>query len=156
MASQVERIFEWNGLFTWNGQILGSCKIGVPLKDVLVALQSSRFTIQDLLTIFKGEDYILWFDQRRNIFLIVLKDIANTQSQLKGWLHAMNLCRAIRDQASWHKDLLIILEESLERTSLLWQEMLPLLVEQGWDVEEGAMETKSGTRIHVDDTMKRS
>lgn len=193
-VSLKERIFEFDGVIRWHdGLIIGHCTLGVPLKAVLRTLPlfagnshtgsyssinrgeveseaamkmgDSDVTIQALLELFSGEDYILSYSldyspsskRRQPHFYIVLTEASSTVTQLKGWFHAL-LCASRLSVGLEHqqKSVLGLLKETLVEVRDSWTELLEGLKEAGWDVETGALETKSGLRTSfVSETERR-
>src|SRR5271170_2511459 len=90
-----ERIFERDGVLRWRGsEILGTCQIGVSLRLFLRAfsgephkasgsISGGRVTMQNLLDLFKGEEYLLWFDSSSGAAVIVLAENVTSETQLK-------------------------------------------------------------------------
>jgi len=153
-----ERIFEKDGVLRWQGrEILGYCKLGVSLQTLLDSVskrdtmtgsysgsQLPEFT--ELLTIFKGE-YILWYDEMQRKFLVVLKESSNTYDQLFAWLHA--LCIAKFGRSREDEPVLETLDRTRHYVDQIWEHVSRELVKSGWDLDTGAMETRSGTRIRM-------
>lgn len=154
-----ERVFERDGVLRWKGgEILGYCRIGVSLRSVLDLFGKSNQATgsyqsseaQQLLEEFEQDDYILWYDLRQRMYLIVLKTTANTVTQLHAWLHALLIAKNIdiigRDDsileliALTHSELKFMTTKAFDES----------LIQAGWDIETGALETKSGTRIKRD------
>lgn len=138
---------------------MSRCNIGVPLKQVLGSLPS-WLEAQDLLALFKEEDYVLWEDLTKGGFNIVLKSTADTKAQLKAWLHAIVQHRNLRNDDALLKkcdrgSFLKAGRETLQQVDTLWTTLVPLLLEKGWDLETTALETVSGTRIDVTSSEKK-
>lgn len=162
-VSRLERIFEWDGVLRWNDKVVARCSIGVPLRVLLDSLGQANTTtasyvttnvsIDDILSLFSSQLYLIWYDAKDGHFIIVLKAGATTQTQLKAWLHVITVLKKLSEDnlgASAHPErLLEILATTLRDVERYWTEILPLMVEKDWDVEHGALETRSGTRIHV-------
>lgn len=155
-VSQLERIFEWDGVIRWHGKVVGRCFIGVTLKDILREATSTGLTMDDILAIYQDESYVLYGSHAKHRYWIVLKDTADTQTQLKAWLHAIILYRSTRaDLPSSHEGTVQLLKDTLQETSVTWPKLEALLGQKGWDLEECALETRSGTRIYVADALKK-
>lgn len=161
-----ERIFERDGVLRWKGgKVLGYCQIGVDFRRILDLLSPSNsntgsyitpapqsLLVSKLLDIFKDEDYIMYADTAQMTFLIVLKESSNAKTQLKAWMHALLLTKQVARVMVEEDESLI---EAIERTSRdvnvfvnagdVWRE----LEGRGWDLETGAVETRSGTRISI-------
>ncbi|KAI9734720.1 MAG: hypothetical protein M1818_006707 [Claussenomyces sp. TS43310] len=162
-VSQLERIFERDGVLRWNGMVVARCSIGVPFKDLLDILaapnsqtgsyKESTVIVDDILAFFDNEDYIIWYDATREQFIIVLKASADTRAQLKSWLHVLLFWMKLEEgkmrRCKEPDRLLSCLSAIRKDIQDWWDEILPMMVEKGWDVENGALETRSGTRIQV-------
>lgn len=163
-VSVQERIFERDEVLRWKGgKVLGYCRIGVGLRSILSLFSdqnnasgsysdSASTEFEKLLELYQHDDYIMYFDEPRKTCLIVLKDGSTIITHLKAWAHALWTVSKTRDG-----------EETmafLERTKGLVDEMFKgngtvgfeeQLRDAGWDVETGALETRSGTRIRIED-----
>lgn len=167
-TSAREKVFEKDGVLRWNGRALGYCKIGISFSQMLSRLSSSPIVsashntplLASLLDIFREEKYILLPDyyapsQRTATSLIVLKDTADTKAQLKAWMHALYAAdEAMRSRVP--KDLIFgsVLEGKISLAD--FNQVLnkvggleKLFEGSGWDIDTGALETKSGFRISV-------
>lgn len=78
-----ERVFERDGVLRWGGRVLGYCSIGVDLQTLLKSFGSkNRVTgsygnsedLGRLLETFDQVPYIIWYDEPKKTFLIVLED----------------------------------------------------------------------------------
>lgn len=78
-----ERIFETDGVLRWKGEVLGYCKIGVSLQTLLQsfgrqnAVTGSFGDMQQfgrLLKIFGSKPYVIWYDEPKKMFLVVLEE----------------------------------------------------------------------------------
>ncbi|KAL0262979.1 hypothetical protein SLS55_001954 [Diplodia seriata] len=119
-VSQRERIFELrDGALRWaDDQVIGRCRIGVRLADVVARLPGAAAAAADagapgaarktgavvrddasaktmslaaLLKVFEHESYLLWFDAARSEALIVLKQNCEPAAQLQAWTQALLL-----------------------------------------------------------------
>jgi len=98
------------------------------------------------------EDYILWYDEPRETFLIVLKSSSTTATQLHAWMHVLLLALKL-DNCPPHVSLLdTIMHTHAEMKYIVSNGFDEKLREAGWDIEVGALETKSGTRIKSERT----
>ena len=152
-----ERVFERDGVLRWRGEILGYCKLGVELKTVLGCFGSpdsvtgshSGSQLQEfsrLLDIFKDGGYIVWYDQSRRTFLVVLEEGAGSVTLLKAWMFALHFAKYGR----LHEGGSVI--EVLKRTRSQLAEVEDDIIQKvakEWDLEISAMETHSGTRIRM-------
>ena len=108
-VSELERVFERDGVLRRGDDVLGYCSIGVSMQTLLSRIhvdnhhtQSGAFgklpiKVADLLDIFATEGYILWlpdisfYDLLMCEALIVLKKDCTALDQLKAWMHALIL-----------------------------------------------------------------
>ena len=176
-VSARERIFEQGGVLRWSdGEVLGKCKIGVSLQELLgrigtqyrqggsVALRG--FQTSDLLDIFITEAYVLWPATTADEALIVLKAGCGPIDQLRAWAHALLLAKRARrgDGSSGSKpddsaspkaakdDLnaeLAELRRTLKDVRAMFDRYGDVMRGKGWDLDTAAMETKAGTRLQV-------
>jgi len=153
-----ERIFERDGVLRWKGEVLGYCKLGVDLKSVLDCFSppdpttgshsgSQVAEFSRLLGVFKDCGYIVWYDEPRKTFLVVLEEGASTVTQLSAWMFALHFAKFGKHK---QKGSLI---EALNDTRSYLMEIIEAGLFQGvidnWDLEISAMETQSGTRIRM-------
>lgn len=163
-VSSQERVFEEDGVLRWKGKkCIAYCKIGVDLRTILnlfekpskatgsySGAQSVEFA--KLLDLYRDDEYIMWNDHPRNTFLIVLKDGAQTTTHLRAWMHALYHAEASKLGRLQEEETLI---EALASTKTYVTKVLDRfevfeeLQKAGWDIETGAMETRSGTRIKM-------
>lgn len=159
-----ERIFERDGVLRWKGGgVLGYCQIGVDFRRILDLLGSSDKTtgsykvpqssvVAKLLHIFSDEDYILWPNADQETFLIVLKKSSNTKTQLHAWMHALLFAKQfIRILEEGEESLIDALAQTLRDVNVFTSafDVYGELEKAGWDIETGAIETKSGMRINI-------
>jgi Vitamin B6 photo-protection and homoeostasis len=152
-----ERVFERDGVLRWNGEVLGYCKLGVDLRSILncfgtpdrkTGSQSGSQMLQfsELLRVFKGCGYIVWYDEPRKTFLVVLEEVASPVTLLKAWMFALYFAKfgTIKEGGS----LIEALEDTRSYISQIEEDLIRK-VGQTWDLEVSAMETQSGTRIRM-------
>ena len=159
-----ERVFERDGVVRWQGgKVLGCCEIGVPLSRILnlfskpnsVTGSHSGPGLSDaarLLNEFEEDDYILWHDQALRTSLVVLKSSSNVAIQLHAWMHALLLAKQIDEGLNKGTILEAVIQTHAEVKALISKTFDAQLVEAGWDIETGALETRSGTRIKKDES----
>ncbi|KAF2872431.1 vitamin B6 photo-protection and homoeostasis-domain-containing protein, partial [Massariosphaeria phaeospora] len=171
-VSQRERIFERDGVLRWaDDRILGHCSIGVPMQTVLQHLglrhkqsgsvELQAVTLSDLVQIFHGEAYVLWYDSEQSDAWIVLKQGCTPIDQLKAWAQALLLAQRAHVRGK-HKEQvtterrhqgdggrLAELTVTLEETQKLFDTYANRLVEVGWDLDTAALETQAGMRLKV-------
>lgn len=153
-----ERIFERDGVLRWNGDVLGYCRLGVQLQAILdcLSVSSSPVTgssssptgrLSELLEIFQDEQYLVWYDEPRRTFLVVLEDQSDATAQLSAWMFALSLARE-RSNGNWKKgeDLMAVLRRERDYVRRVRGGIFERLGER-WDLENGALETTSGARI---------
>ncbi|KAM3076227.1 hypothetical protein ACMFMG_006267 [Clarireedia jacksonii] len=171
-VSLQERIFERDGVLRWRGgPPLGWCRIGVPLREILSCLahptKSGTYksnpvadshpitiTLEQLLAVYKAQGYIMWYDRARKTCLVVLKEGTHSIIQLDAWMHALLFVKDVQGAVRELGDDVAVLrrvEGTLESAVRGRRDggFYGALEEAGWDLEVGAMETRSGTRIRV-------
>ena len=135
-VSLMERIFERDGVLRWKGaEVLGYCEIGVSMSRIIASC-GSEIDILKLLEQLGKDGYIVSLDKGSNTYLVSLGSSSNTITQLHAWMTA--LCLASGSKKLGIKEL----EEGLKSS--------------GWDVETGALETRSGTRLVKEDGEKKN
>jgi hypothetical protein len=154
-----EKVFEKDGVLRWKGgKVLGYCVIGVPLQSILDAfneakpitesstdLQSSDAT--QLLEKFEHDDYIMYYDMPRKTFLIVLKVSATPLTQLHAWMQALFAARKLDLGVPVYSAVHAVKDLTSSIANITPEILEKELVAAGWDIEIGALETKSGTRL---------
>jgi hypothetical protein len=152
-----ERVFERDGVLRWRGEVLGYCKLGVNLKTVLDCFtwpdkttgshSGSRMReFSKLLEVFKGSRYIVWYDEPRKTFLVVLEDGAGPINMLLAWMFALQFAKYGNSKQA--KSLIEALGVTRSYLSRI-EDGLIQRVRENWDLEVSAMETQSGTRIRM-------
>jgi hypothetical protein len=152
-----EKVFERDGVLRWKGEILGNCRLGVDLKTVLNCFShsdsvtgshsgSQLLEFSKLLEVFKNCGYIVWYDQLRRTFLVVLEEGASAITMLKAWMFALQFAKygKLRGGGS----LIEALEDMRSYLARVEDEIIQS-VGKKWDLEVSAMETQSGTRIRM-------
>lgn len=111
-----------------------------------------------LLRPFEDKNYLLWYDplsiSRKVSVHIALKTDASSLDQLTAWWHAMALAEASHQQdksegGELKADGSTLLERSMISSSTLVTKYESALRELGWDLNTGALETGSNTRLTV-------
>ncbi|EKG21419.1 hypothetical protein MPH_01278 [Macrophomina phaseolina MS6] len=115
-VAQKERIFELrDGALRWaDDQVVGHCRIGVRLADVVAKLPGAEsgepgtarktgavvrdggasandMSLSRLLKVYKHDSYLLWYDSAWSEALIVLKQSCEPAAQLQAWTQALLL-----------------------------------------------------------------
>ncbi|OJD30995.1 uncharacterized protein BKCO1_5300098 [Diplodia corticola] len=128
-VSQRERIFEFrDGALRWaDDQVIGRCRIGVRLAEVVARLPGAEAgapgaawktgagvrdssasakttSLAALLKVFEHESYLLWFDSARSEALIVLKQHCEPAAQLQAWTQALLLASRLEAGAGGRRE----------------------------------------------------
>jgi hypothetical protein len=171
-VSKRERIFHRGDVLRWSDDgLLGQCKIGVSLQDLLGRIgeentQTGSLTlraiqISELLAVFTGEAYITCPAASAADISIVLKAGCGPNDQLKAWAHALLLAKRARDgkghsgnkpdtASAPPKDRLIAeLRQTLEDVRAMFDKYGDEMRGKGWDLDAAAMETRAGTRLQI-------
>ncbi|KAG9190645.1 hypothetical protein G6011_08733 [Alternaria panax] len=171
-VSKRERIFHRGDVLRWSDdEMLGHCKIGASLQDLLgrIGEQNTQtgslalcaIQISELLTIFTGEAYMTCPAASAVDVSIVLKAGCGPNDQLKAWAHALLLAKRARDgrghagnkpntASAPPKDRLIAeLRQTLEDVRAMFDKYGDEMRGKGWDLDVAAMETRAGTRLQT-------
>ncbi|KAL1612520.1 hypothetical protein SLS60_000747 [Paraconiothyrium brasiliense] len=164
-VSARERIFERDGALRWNdGSLVGHCKIGVSLENLLNcmghhytrsgALDLQHLNLSDLVRLYQDEAYLLW--SRGPDAVIVLKQDCTPLDQLKAWTQALLLARrgtidrkpkdAEHDTSGRRQ---AELRFALEEAQRLFTTYETRLRDAGWDLDVAVLETRPGVRIQI-------
>lgn len=120
--------------------------------------------IEAVLEVFKDEDYILSYSIDKSLsstaqsprFLIVLKETSGVKTQFKSWFHAFLCARRLYTVPELSKKpILGVLKETHGDVLYCWPQIEESLEEAGWDLNTGALETRSGTRVTIGPNLKR-
>jgi hypothetical protein len=162
-------VFEQDGVLRWcGGEVVGWARIGVEFREVLgrIGAQHSTGTgslhlqgvgLEEVLDVFGDEKYVLWpAESSEQAALIVLKEGCTAVDQLKAWAHALLLAKRLRDgrldddTSIPHDRLLAELRQTLKDMREMFVNHVDTLREKGWDLNVAALETRAGTRAHID------
>lgn len=175
-VSEQERVFERDGVLRLNGKVLGYCRMGVGMQTLLRRINVSNpttsgaliampFKVADLLDIFASEKYILWLQdspdssERSREVLIVLKKDCSALDQLKAWIHALLIVYRANSKGTaavskankaYAEPRLEELYITLGSRSDLFDQYIPSLTSQGWDLNVAALETRAGVRSLIE------
>lgn len=175
-VSEKERVFEWDGVLRdVTDRILGHCRVGVTMAELLDQLgsghdttgskQVKEKTLSALLDIYGGTDcqHLNWLDTSSRQVWIVLKKGCTTSGQLEAWyngLYAMHMIYR-REEVNARKLVelepteiersLSVLTATKGRIDSVFAGTCERLERAGWDLETAALETRSGTRIDMQD-----
>lgn len=133
-----------------------------PSRKAMNVKINTNFSIKALFQLFTEEEYILYCYHSHHFlsppqprFAIVLKEAADTKTQLKSWFHAVLCARRLQQQKTpIELAILDILKETLVEVEQHWEVLVKDLDRTGWDTENGALETRSGTRASLGRKMK--
>ena len=156
-----ERVLEMGGELRWRGgPVLGRAEIGVPLGRIVAAVGGAGKGVAEamlgrLLKIMAGEAHVLWWEERRKLAWLVLKEGASPEGQLKAWAHALLVARGWSEGKAAGKppgpdELLESVGSTLETLNGRWARVVADLQRKGWDVETASLETRPGTRALVE------
>lgn len=167
-TAREEAIFERDGVLrSRGGQVLGHCRVGVSMSDFLSAIAGQRHqrtgAVQIPTTIlpklaeqYKDDKYMLWYARAGTAtnVSVVIKTGATVADIICAWWQALAVAGENSRDSRPRTDLTEVLER-LERTRAEASEMLKTnrdaLLKAHWDLEVGAMETLSSTRITLGD-----
>ena len=158
-----ERIFEWDGVLRWKGSApIAKARIGVSLRcllsslapahDVTGAISDDNLVLQLLTRIYRLESFLLWYDARRKVAYIVLKEQASSRSQLKAWALALWVSHRLEDghaTGATVDKIIELLESSLIEICNQWDDCIEGMKAAGWDMENASLETMSARRIRL-------
>ncbi len=175
-VSKQERIFEWDGALRWRGgKVLGTCQIGVELK-VLVdmlgsethqqtgAVKGIEYSLARLLQTHAAHEFVPLIDPPRRKSVIVLKQGASAASQLKAWVFVLIIIKETEGAVLRETDGVFVKElegstglvEMQPRLGRIigdflgrFDDSVRRLKAAGWDVDVAALETRSGSRINI-------
>ncbi len=157
-----EKLFERGDAIHLQGKVVGYCRFA-DFRSFSAAIQRSIESqerpeqvfgtlLSRLISVFEHEQYLLWLDHPSRQFLIVLKDQATTETQLKGWCHAFIL--ALRVERSgrlkhWMLEAQAV-EDALLDNAVNWLEWEVQLAGSGWDISASDLTVSEGHRIHLE------
>lgn len=168
-VSDQEYIFAQGGVLRdASGEVLGFCQLGASMSAFLQSFASPHPTTKStsipgtaltkLLKPFQDTKYVMWYDPlsigRKVSVHIALKKDATARDQLMAWWHAIALAEAshrndIQMVEKSSSDSATLLERSMASSSALLVKYETALTELGWDLNTGALETGSNTRLTV-------
>lgn len=174
--SKQERIFERDGVLRdANDHIIGYCTVGTSMKTFMGSLAFQRGAtggmsvdsawLSNVLRLYTDKAYILSYDEGASPLHchIILKKGAKAVEILSAWWQALSIAEGqvtlrpakISGATSYttehRKQALRLLEDSAASAIQLTQGYGSALKEAGWDLEVGALETKSGSRVSISD-----
>ena len=159
-VSSQERIFEWDGVLRWRGNLFAKAMIGVALHSLLKtlapahtvtgAIRDKDLILERLAKMYNHEDFLVWYDAPKRTAYIVLKDQASAKAQLKAWALALWVAHRFVEQyptGANAEATLQLLEMALRDISNQWDGLVERIQAAGWDVDIANLETTSGSRI---------
>lgn len=170
-VAKQERIFERDGVLrSAHGSAIGFCAIGVPIARLLNALSSQRTStmavrledesLTKVMGVYESCRYLLWRDKsleqsKPRLFIVLKKDVEPCDI-LIGWWQALFLAggspteKSDLKTASDRDTELQRFAEARDAAKNLFGKYEKSLREAGWDLDSGALETSSSTRIIVE------
>lgn len=143
-----ERIFENPSVLRHDGIILGYCRIGVLMSELLAAFQKSsshRTSVSALVDTYKDVPYVLHLTSATRTVLVALKE--HSQSvYLQAWYHAFTIVEAFSRGVNVDAGFLQDRAESVER---VWEGIRDGLGKAGWDVDDVAILTVGRGRVRI-------
>lgn len=157
-----EKVFERDGVLRWKGTVLGYCKLGTDLGSVIKCfgkgnavtgshLSDTASTLSQLFDVFKYEKYVIWYDEPRKTFLVVLEEGAETTDMLSAWMFALWFAKSGKPPG---KTTMEALDHTAVYIRSIDGEVFQRLGELDWDLETRAMETRSGVRTRRPENLK--
>ena len=162
-VSQLERIFEWDGVLRWKGSApLAKACIGASFQSLLGSFrpahshtQSTRdagIELERTLQTFANEKYLLSYDSRHRVAHLVMKESSMPMDLLKAWVNALllvhQLDRSYATSAS-APDFSQELISTLTSLNGRWPSFVERISSAGWDIGVVNLETASGTRLRL-------
>lgn len=168
-VAREEKIFERDGVLrTADGRAAGSCAVGVQISRLLDAVSSQRTTtmavrledemLAKVMGIYESCRYVLWRDkshQQGKLSLhIVLKKDVEVSDILMAWWQALFLAdEKFIGASNANSDLKTELQsfaDARDAARSLLNKYDKNLREAGWDLDSGALETGSSTRVVIE------
>ena len=160
-AGDRESVMERVGLLkNAQGQVIGSCRFGTNVTDFVQgiggrgttsgSLKLQNHVLPRLLTIFKEQHYILWFESRDRLAVILLKDTSKSTDQIMAWCHTQRVALAFHQHSPMehtHEGVLSVLQHTLKANELESAEHFAEMRRQGWNVAISSVEASPGVRV---------
>lgn len=167
IASQ-ERIFERDGVLRDDhDRIIGHCAVGASTERLLKAVSGAQTStkafpsqgpaLQSVLSTYEKTPYILWQDKksspgRSSLFIVLKKGVTNPE-MITAWWQALAVASANSIKKTARPDQYAELEmmnSTRHQAAGLLKQYESALKEKGWDLECGALETVSASRIAIE------
>lgn len=159
-VSHQERIFEWDVVLRWRDSApFARMKIDSlrsllqtlsPSHNLTGAIPDSELILQSLIKMYSCEDFLLWYDARQKKAVIVLKEKASSQAQLRAWALGLWVAHRVEQQyatGAGSAQIFQLLETTLTELSVQWEDSIERMKVAGWDVDIANLETFGHTRI---------
>lgn len=162
-VSKQERIFERGSVLRGgDGQLLGYCNVGVSMSRILAVIgtQHSRTKsiqittdLRQSLAVFRDQHYILWYTSSSwpTHLSIVIKKEASATDLLIAWWQALALVATAKQESKAQTPRLEMLYQSKWVATSMFTRYAADLKVAGWDLDTGALETTSTTRVSITD-----
>jgi hypothetical protein len=141
-----ESIFASGGVMRRKGVRVGYCSFG-SVNDFFKHIDPTLWT--RLLAEFRNEKYLLWLDQQDSRCVILLKEHANGETQVKAWFHAFRVLRKAGKDPLSAEAVMNFLEKTLMDHNQDWSLRKSQLQAGGWDLDSSNLTVSSGSRIQV-------
>lgn len=153
-VNKKEKVFERDGVLRVKGRRVGYCKVGVSLQCIIDTMSRGNKTayvpaLEFLLAVFRDEKYIVWFDKVSKTYLIVLKEGVASKDILAAWMLVLLMEHGKGYGAGEREDVIVRLDKCRGYVRELREAVFRNLEKEGWDLEVGALETRSGYRIRT-------
>ncbi|KAF2627299.1 hypothetical protein BU25DRAFT_440107 [Macroventuria anomochaeta] len=123
------------------------------------AMNLQGVSLSALLELFQGEEYIWWRQTQAQpkssdaVVMVVLKEGATAQSQLRAWYHGLLLSRHVHDldeSTQRQHTMLGHVARTLAQASEMFDAYAKMLTDAGWDLSIPLLQTSSGSRIRIE------
>lgn len=162
-VSQLERIFEWDGVLRWKGSApLAKACIGSSFQSLLGSLSPAHPTtksardvgpeLERLFQTFTHEMYLLSYDSRHRVAHLVMKESSMPMDLLKAWVNALLLVHRLDGRyatSASATDVSYELKSTLTYLNERWSTFVERISSAGWDIGVVNLETASGTRLRL-------
>lgn len=145
----------------WSAIDTKGCRIGVTveelfstisrsdmLKDGFGSLSGKSEAFSELLSMFQGEKYLMWFDRDTSNASVALKKDAQAADQMKAWVHVAMMQRLTKQEA--RQNGYSSIKDTLSQVNRSWDELCKVLASAGWRLEMTNVEDGKGVRILIE------
>lgn len=153
-VSKKEKVFERDGVLRIGGKCVGYCKVGVSLQYIIDVISREHKSVyapelKFVLKVFRDEKYIVWYDRISKVYLIVLKEGAVSKDILMAWMLVLLMEHGKGHTAGEGEDPILKLGKCRKFVGRSRELVFESLEKEGWDLDVGALETRSGCRIRI-------